>query len=80
MKIELEHPYWQTHVGCNIPGTQMTPALIGKGLLLEGGDEQVPGNYICARVYTPIVPGVWGMVINPLEVVFVNIIRIPYDS
>ena len=45
-----------------------------------GGWGRTGSRYICARVYTPIVPGVWGMVINPLEVVFVNIIRIPYDS
>ena len=38
-----------------LPGTQMTPLLIGKGLLLEGwnpkiADKQVPG--ICIYIYT----------------------------
>ena len=39
-----------------IPGTQMTPVLIGKGLLFEGSnskieDKQVPGIYIYMCVY-----------------------------
>ena len=59
LKMELEHPYWQTHLGYNIPGTQMTPALIGKGLLLEGGDEQVPGIYVLGSTL-PLCQVFWG--------------------
>ena len=38
------------HIYIYIPGTQMTPVLIGKGLLFEGSnpkieDKQVPGIY-----------------------------------
>ena len=47
---------YTTSIYIYIPGTQLTLALIGKGLLLKGAtpktkDKQVPGIYI----YTPYI-------------------------
>ena len=57
---------YTTSIYIYIPGTQMTLALIGKGLLLKGAtpktkDKQVPGIYIyIPRIYyLPTITSSW---------------------